>query len=124
MIHLPTLAIFVVLLALVSVGCGRRPAESPQAAPAPIPPSSPPLPAGPQRAYLCADGFPFLVQIEGETAHVTLPDRSVALPLMPAASGSKYDDGEVLFWSQGPTALISADGELHRDCQPGPPQQR
>src|SRR5687767_4587834 len=122
--RLPSLAIFILLPALVSLGCGPRPEESPQAAPAPIPPSSAPLPAGPQRAYVCADGFPFLVQIEGETARVTLPDRSVALPLMPAASGSKYDDGEVMFWSHGPTALLSADGEVHRDCQPGPPQQR
>jgi membrane-bound inhibitor of C-type lysozyme len=120
----PAAALSLALLALVSVGCGQRPEEIPKAAPAPIPASSPPLPAGPQRAYVCADGFPFLVQIEGETARVTLPDRSVALPLMQAASGSKYDDGEVTFWSQGPTALLSADGELHRDCQPGPPQQR
>ena len=103
-------------------GCGKRVEEpAPPPEPPPIPPSSPPLPAGPQRAYVCADGFPFLVQIEGETARVNLPDRAVALPLMSAASGAKYDDGEVMFWSHGQTALLSADGELHRDCRPGPP---
>ncbi len=104
-------------------GCGQRAEKEPLAAASPpIPPSSVPLPAGPERAYVCADGFPFLVRIEGDTARVTLPDRSVALPLMPAASGAKYDDGDVTFWSHGPTALLSADGELHRDCRPGPPQ--
>ena len=112
------------LLGLLLLACGGPPAEAPPPAPAPVASSPLRLPAAQERAYVCADGFPFLVRIEGETAYVTLPERAVALPLMPAESGARYDDGEVRFWSHGETALLSADGELHRDCRPGPPRPR
>src|SRR5688572_21172542 len=112
------LAFAATLATLASLGCNRRAEESPRPAPVSLPPAPAAPRAAPEQAFVCADGFPFLVRIEGETAYVTLPERSVALPLMPAASGAKYDDGEVVFWSHGPAAMLSADGELHRDCQP------
>jgi membrane-bound inhibitor of C-type lysozyme len=52
------------------------------------------------------------------TLDVTLPDgRAVTLPQAESASGSKYSNGSVTFWSKGNTALVEEGGNVKwKDC--------
>jgi putative lipoprotein len=70
-------------------------------------------------AFDC-DGLDFTVQIQREIAHVFLPDRTVLLPGVPAASGAKYSDGSMTFWSKGNEALLDIEGSLYRNCSSNP----
>lgn len=52
-----------------------------------------------------------LIVIFPETA------QPVALPLEPAASGSQYNDSDLMVWIQGEEALVDRDGEsLYTGC--------
>jgi putative lipoprotein len=70
-------------------------------------------------AFDC-DGLDFTVQMQRETAHVFLPDRTVVLPGVPAASGAKYSDGAITFWNKGNEALLDMEGTLYRHCSSNP----
>jgi membrane-bound inhibitor of C-type lysozyme len=52
------------------------------------------------------------------TLEVTLPDgRAVMLPQAESASGAKFSNGSITFWSKGNTALVEEEGELQwQDC--------
>lgn len=52
----------------------------------------------------------------GEIA-LWLPDRYVVLPQVRAASGARYEDGGVLFWSKGDGALLTVDGQAFEGCR-------
>jgi membrane-bound inhibitor of C-type lysozyme len=43
--------------------------------------------------YECSDGYRFVARIEGEKAWLFLPEQTVSLPQVPAASGAKYMTG-------------------------------
>jgi putative lipoprotein len=70
-------------------------------------------------AYDC-DGFAFTVRIEEDRAQVFLPDRSLTLARVPAASGAKYRDGATVFWSKGDEALLEVDDATYRNCSSNP----
>ena len=70
--------------------------------------------------YRCADGQEIGVtyQQKGNRALVETGGWSHLLPLVPAASGAKYSDGKVSFWSKGTTAFMEEGGALTRkDCK-------
>jgi putative lipoprotein len=77
-------------------------------------------PAGPRVfAYDC-DGLAFRAEVAGERALVFLPGRTVALAHVPSASGAKYSDGNVTFWSKGEEASLEVDGAVHAGCRARP----
>ncbi len=69
-------------------------------------------------AYVC-DGLRFTMQVEDRAARLTLPDRTILLPQVPAASGVRYRDGTTEFWSKGDTARLELDGRVYADCRTG-----
>lgn len=104
----------VVLLAFLSactIGEPRQPATEESA--------SSSRAADPTRTFVyeCTDGFGFVARIAGEQAWVFTPGQSVALRRVPAASGARYSNGQTVFWSKGPEALLETGEHAHRDCR-------
>lgn len=67
--------------------------------------------------YECSDNYSFVARIEGEKVWLFLPKKTVDLPHVPSASGAKYNDGQITFWSKGDEALIEDGQETHRNCR-------
>jgi putative lipoprotein len=62
-------------------------------------------------AYDC-DGLEVTVRPGDGELMVILPDRSIVLPQVEAASGAKYADGDTAFWGKGiNSAQLTLDGE-------------
>jgi hypothetical protein len=80
------------------------------------------VPAG-AAVYRCEGegGGSFSARVHGESVTVKLPGREpVLLRVSPAASGAKYGDGPLVFWSKGERATVYLDGvPKYRDCLPG-----
>lgn len=74
-------------------------------------------PAGRTLVYHCPDGFRFTARIEGESAWLFLPQRTVRLPQVPSASGARYSDGGTTYWSKGEEAQLTSDGHTRKGCQ-------
>ena len=66
--------------------------------------------------YECDDGYGFVARIQGETAWVFLPETTAALPHVPAASGARYGEGSITYWSKGEEASLEAAGTEHPTC--------
>jgi len=108
-----TLAVLGVLIAVVACA-GREPPATGGVA-------GPPGPTGrPLTAffYQCDDGSSVVAKLvdHGQAAWLFLPGRTVRLPHVPAASGAKYSDGQVTFWSKGREALVEAGAAGSRRC--------
>jgi uncharacterized membrane protein len=95
-------------LALAGVGCAPETAEEEAASEAVEPATT--------LVYECDDGYGFVARIQGETAWVFLPETTAALPHVPAASGARYGDGSITYWSQGEEALLEVAGAEHLSC--------
>lgn len=67
--------------------------------------------------YDCGGGYRFTVRDEGEGLWLFLPSGTRQLPHLPAASGARYADAEVEFWSKGEEALLNIQGQDRRKCQ-------
>jgi putative lipoprotein len=74
-------------------------------------------PAGPRVVAYDCEGLSFRVELSAERARLLLPSGSRVLPQVPAASGAKYSDGAVTFWSRGEEASLALDGSEHRGCR-------
>jgi membrane-bound inhibitor of C-type lysozyme len=70
--------------------------------------------------YECGDHYSFTARIERQKASLLLPSRAVTLPQASAASGAKYSDGQVTFWSKGEEALLEVDNKTYGDCKNNP----
>ena len=44
---------------------------------------------------------------------LVLPDRTLVLPQVPAASGARYQEGRTVFWNQGNEARFEIDGKVY-----------
>jgi membrane-bound inhibitor of C-type lysozyme len=56
--------------------------------------------------FRCGEEYSFVSRIEGDKAWLFLPGRTVSLPHVPSASGAKFSDGTITFWSKGEEALL------------------
>ncbi|NIS78931.1 MAG: phosphatase PAP2 family protein [Anaerolineales bacterium] len=65
--------------------------------------------------YKCGDGFTFTARTE-EEAWLFLPDTTIRLPRVPSASGTKYREGQIMFWSKGDEAMLELGEEQHANC--------
>jgi len=66
--------------------------------------------------YHCADNKSFVARIEAEKAWVFLPTKTLSLPQIPAASGSKFSDGSATFWNKGKTAIFENTAQIYKNC--------
>lgn len=64
--------------------------------------------------YTCDSDHGFTARTEGADIWLFLPDQTISLPQVEAASGVKYSDGEVLFWSKGEEALLELGTNKYR----------
>ena len=62
------------------------------------------------------DDVEFLVRVGASQVELLLPDRTLVLPQVPAASGAKYQEGRTLFWNQGNEARIEVEGKVYPAC--------
>jgi putative lipoprotein len=67
--------------------------------------------------YDCSDGYGFVARIEGEKAWLFLPNGTISLPHVRSASGARYSQGPVTFWSKGEEALLETGENSHRNCR-------
>jgi putative lipoprotein len=109
------IGLFASLLPLACAGHGSLAASEARAPASPAPTDAPAT----TLAFDC-DGLGFAVQIRDQTALLSLPERSLELSRVPAASGAKYASGAVVFWSKGDEALLDLEAASYRGCKRNP----
>ncbi|NJO39935.1 MAG: lysozyme inhibitor [Cyanobacteria bacterium CRU_2_1] len=68
-------------------------------------------------SYQCDDGRTFEAEYSSNAATLELDNRSVTLAQIPAASGTRYSDGQITLYSQGNEAFIEVNGDrLYNNC--------
>jgi membrane-bound inhibitor of C-type lysozyme len=67
--------------------------------------------------YECSHGFSFTVRLDHENAYLFSPDKTARLPIVPSASGEKYSNGPITFWSKGEEALLDTGNTIYRNCK-------
>lgn len=89
-------------------GCAHQPPEliRPQAA------------ADAVRSYVyeCEGGYRFLAHFASTQIRLFLPEGSLTLPQVIAASGIRYSDGTVSFWGKGSGALLDLGTRRYSQC--------
>jgi membrane-bound inhibitor of C-type lysozyme/uncharacterized membrane protein len=97
-------------LCLALVGCdGARPAPAEQTSSA----------ARRTLVYDC-DDLDLVVRQGQDDLTLHLPDRTVALPRVEAASGARYAQGDVVFWSKGDEATLEIGERRYGPCRIAP----
>ena len=66
--------------------------------------------------FECDSTFSFTVQLINEKAKVILPEKTYELKHVEAASGAKYSDGEITFWTKGEEAFLELKDTTYRNC--------
>jgi membrane-bound inhibitor of C-type lysozyme len=76
--------------------------------------------------YRCEGDYGFTALVTLDTADVVptdadgtrlfLPERAVMLPHVISASGARYSDGSITYWSKGDHALLEVDGVSRSGC--------
>ena len=69
------------------------------------------------KVYECSNGFTFTARLDHENAYLFLPDKTVRLIHVPSASGVKYSNDLITFWSKGEEALLDIGGTIYRNCK-------
>ncbi len=91
----------------------------------PPPPGDQSLRADPTRyaartlVYECRDGEFIARTGPGEMA-VWVEDRYAVLSQVRSASGTKYQEGDILFWSKGEEAILDVGARSYRECRLNP----
>jgi putative lipoprotein len=103
---------FVLLIYALLVGCagdGVRAANTDQA----FRPDERPL--AKTLVYDC-NGFEFTARLGPGEMALWLPDRYVVLSQVRSASGTKYQEGDIEFWSKGDEAMLTVGNEQYLNC--------
>jgi len=95
----------------VTAGCGWLP---PPAPPQPSPPG-----ASGTYAYECPDGYRFGLRVHGDSATLSLPDRTVQLQQVEVASGTRYGGDGVPLWRRGTEAMLRMHLQTFQGCRGG-----
>ncbi len=66
--------------------------------------------------FECNDTFSFVARVDGETAWLFLPSKTLRLTREPSASGEKFSDSQTIFWSKGDSALLEYNQTTYRNC--------
>ena len=113
-----------VLCMFVAAACSREPAIDVAAEPPVVTsePSAETSPATTVAAFDCDDGSYVVVEFREDSDDVALflPGETVFLPHVEAASGAKYADDGVIFWSKGQEAMLKLGGVTVSCVKNGP----
>jgi membrane-bound inhibitor of C-type lysozyme len=98
-------------------GCSESteplPPDPGQSAPAaPVPAVRP----GKTFVYTCDDSLRFTARVEGETTWLFLPSGTLKLQQTAAASGARYEDGSVMFWTKADEAMLDRGDQQRLQC--------
>jgi heat shock protein HslJ/uncharacterized membrane protein/membrane-bound inhibitor of C-type lysozyme len=93
------------LLALLAAACAGRPAGE-----------ATPLVTPGTYVFTCPDGMRFAAAFRDDSVTLDLGVRSVALPRVVSASGTRYESDNVLFHARGGEALLRIAQQEHREC--------
>lgn len=88
-----------VWIVMLVAGCAGRAADAPTA------------------VFLCGETRVAVI-FRADSAYITLPDTSVALPLAISASGARYSDGLATFWEHQGTARLELERDTLEACAP------
>lgn len=66
--------------------------------------------------FECDSAFSFTAQLVNATATIILPEKTYELKQIEAASGAKYSDGEITFWTKGEEAFLELEDTTYRKC--------
>lgn len=72
--------------------------------------------SGQTLVYECGD-YDFVAHVGGEEVALYMANDQRLLPQVPAASGTKYSDTEVTFWSRGDEAMLDLGYRKFSHCQ-------
>ncbi len=73
-------------------------------------------PLGKTFVYECT-GMDFISRVGPGQMALWLEDRYIILSQVRSASGTKYVEGDVVFWSKGDEVLLEVDGRRYSDCE-------
>lgn len=104
------MTLYSLLLCASLAGCGTTAAESPTD----FNPDQRPLAT--TMVYDC-NGFEFTARLGPGEMALWLPDRYVILSQVRAASGTKYQEADLEFWSKDDEALLTVGELQYRDCR-------
>lgn len=107
---------FLVLIYALLVGCSGDRVRASEPDPGFQPDQ---LPLARTLVYECAD-YEFIARLGPGEMAVWLPDRYLVLSQVRSASGSKYQEGDVEFWSSGEEAMLTVAGQAYRYCTLAP----
>ena len=94
-------------LAVALAGCADAPEKPPKT----------PQQTGQTLVYECGSDFEFVVRTGPGEVALYLPNDYRVLGQERSASGAKYTDADVTYWSKGDTALLDLGGRRYVDCQ-------
>ena len=66
--------------------------------------------------YECPNEYNFTVSTEGEQAWLFLPEQTIRVTQVPAASGTKYQDKQITFWAKGNNARLQLGKKTYEAC--------
>lgn len=92
----------VTVCATLLLGACRQTPGEPQV---PAPAATPPI-----RARFACDDLALAATFHGDRVELELPNRTLTLPQVIAASGARYSDGSNTFWNKGNEATFEFEG--------------
>lgn len=103
------------LLANSSFVFSQDATSAPQAPPATIKPKSHLIRAIRRFSYVCAGDNKVAVSLRGSYARVSFKDHSYSMKQVESASGTKYSDGSVIWWSKGEEGFLQESNKFGTD---------
>jgi len=70
--------------------------------------------------YKCKDNFRFTAVVGQDTTLLILPDQRVQVPHVISASGARYSNGPVTYWSKGDRAQLIVGDKSYAGCRIAP----
>ena len=67
--------------------------------------------------YECPGDFSFVARTETGKIWLFLPGKTIDLPQVPSASGTRYSNGSDTFWSKADEALVETGDDRHAGCR-------
>ncbi|MGV3652600.1 MAG: MliC family protein [Noviherbaspirillum sp.] len=73
-----------------------------------------------RRFTVACAGLAFPVAFKDDEVTLYLPDRTAVLPQVRAASGAKFQEGDILLWNKGNEALLEMGDKRYEKCRVEP----
>ena len=104
--------LLLVVSCMAIVACGGNGARASQSDPGFLPD---PRPLARTMVYDC-NGYDFIARLGPGEIAIWLPDRYLVLSQVRSASGTKYQEGDVEFWSKGDEAMLVVGDRQYLNC--------